>query len=281
MHRFRGRISQRTRQCRSPTVKSANRPHSRHSRRHAAARAPNGRRRGGVGSAHRARRARRRRGERLRAELARPPRPRECPARGHPRPIPAVPARVVRSLWERGAPEPRIERWSGRIDVVHALNYVAPPSRAPVVILIHDLSFMKFPELCTPDTLRYPTLIEHALARGATVHTHSEFIAAEVRARSTCRSNGSCRSTRGSRRSAPGSPPKAPASRADRGTCSRSARSSRGRTSPDSSTRSVPSRARTPTFGSWSPGPTVGTAVGSRPRSPRRRPATASSGSGT
>ena len=92
-----------------------------------------------------------------------------------------LPARVVRRLWERGAPEPRIERWSGRIDVVHALNYVAPPSRAPVVVLIHDLSFMKFPELCTPDTLRYPTLIEHALARGATVHTHSEFIAAEVR----------------------------------------------------------------------------------------------------
>ena len=103
------------------------------------------------------------------------------PAGIHARSRP-FPARLVRDLWERGASEPRIERWSGRVDVVHALNYVAPPSRAPVLVLIHDLSFVRFPELCTPDTLRYPTLIEHALERGATVHTHSEYIAAEVRA---------------------------------------------------------------------------------------------------
>lgn len=91
------------------------------------------------------------------------------------------PARVVRVLWERGASEPRVERWTGRVDVVHALNYVAPPARAPVIVMIHDLSFVRFPELCTADTLRYPALLRRALDRGAVVHTPSEFVAAEVR----------------------------------------------------------------------------------------------------
>lgn len=91
------------------------------------------------------------------------------------------PARIVRSLWERGVSEPRIERWTGRVDVVHALNYVAPPALAPVIVMVHDLTFVRFPELCTPDTLRYPGLLRRALERGAVVHTPSEFVAEEVR----------------------------------------------------------------------------------------------------
>ena len=41
-----------------------------------------------------------------------------------------LPARAVRELWSRGARWPRAEHWTGPIDVVHALNYVAPPARA-------------------------------------------------------------------------------------------------------------------------------------------------------
>ncbi len=93
-----------------------------------------------------------------------------------------IPARVVRELWERGAGRPRAEDWTGPVDVVHATNYVAPPANAPVVVTVHDVTFLRFPELCTPDTLRYPTLLARAIARGATVHTPSEFVAAEVRA---------------------------------------------------------------------------------------------------
>src|SRR4051812_34212235 len=93
-----------------------------------------------------------------------------------------IPARVVRELWERGAGRPRAEDWTGRVDVVHATNYVAPPANAPVVVTVHDVTFLRFPELCTPDTLRYPTLLARAIVRGATIHTPSEFVAAEVRA---------------------------------------------------------------------------------------------------
>lgn len=90
------------------------------------------------------------------------------------------PARIVRELWAH-LPEPRIERWTGTVDLVHALNFVAPPARVPVIVMVHDLTFVRFPELCTPDTLRYPDAIRRALARGAHVHVPSDFVAAEVR----------------------------------------------------------------------------------------------------
>ena len=92
-----------------------------------------------------------------------------------------IPARVVRGLWDRGVPRPRVEDWTGAVDVVHATNFVAPPARAPVVVTVHDVTFIRYPELCTPDALRYPRLLERAIARGAVVHTPSEFIANEVR----------------------------------------------------------------------------------------------------
>lgn len=90
------------------------------------------------------------------------------------------PARVAHALW-RIVPSPRIEAWTGRVDVVHATNFVAPPARAPVVVTVHDLTFVRFPELCTRAVLRYEGGLRRALARGATVHTPSDFVASEVR----------------------------------------------------------------------------------------------------
>jgi glycosyltransferase involved in cell wall biosynthesis len=92
-----------------------------------------------------------------------------------------IPARIVREVWDRGAARPRAEDWTGPVDVVHATNFVAPPARAPVVVTVHDVTFLRYPELCTPDTLRYPVSIRRAVARGAVVHTPSEFVAGEVR----------------------------------------------------------------------------------------------------
>jgi glycosyltransferase involved in cell wall biosynthesis len=92
-----------------------------------------------------------------------------------------MPARVVRELWARGAGWPRAEHWTGPVDVVHALNYVAPPAAAAVIVAVHDLTFIRYPELCTPDTLRYGGLVRRAVARGALVQTGSEFVADEIR----------------------------------------------------------------------------------------------------
>jgi glycosyltransferase involved in cell wall biosynthesis len=90
-----------------------------------------------------------------------------------------MPARLVRRTWLRGE-HPTIERWTGPVDVVHATNYVGPPTRGRSIVSVYDLGFVRFPELCTRVALQYPALIERAIARGAWIHATSDHVAAEL-----------------------------------------------------------------------------------------------------
>ena len=90
-----------------------------------------------------------------------------------------LPARLVREAWIRGD-RPRIDRAIGPQDVVHGPNFVVPPSRAPRVATVHDLTCVRFPELCTRDTLQYPALIRRAAAGGAWFHTPSHAVRTEL-----------------------------------------------------------------------------------------------------
>lgn len=63
-----------------------------------------------------------------------------------------VPRRALYGAWQwLGAPA--IERATGPVDVVHDLGYVVPPSKAPLVATVHDLSFLSFPEHYTRPSL--------------------------------------------------------------------------------------------------------------------------------
>jgi len=93
-----------------------------------------------------------------------------------------VPAAVAHRLWQY-LDRPRAERWTGAIDVLHATNFVAPPSRAPTVLSVYDLGFLHHPEWAGPGTSRFGRLIERAVQRGAVVHTLSSSVAAEIAAR--------------------------------------------------------------------------------------------------
>lgn len=88
-------------------------------------------------------------------------------------------AAPLRALWRR-TDHPRIERWTGPVDVVHGPNFVVPPARAATVASVHDLTFLHHPEFCTDDVLQYPGLLRRALARGAWIHTDSDFVRGEV-----------------------------------------------------------------------------------------------------
>lgn len=89
-------------------------------------------------------------------------------------------ARPLRNMW-RHSDRPRIERWTGPIDLVHGTNYVVPPSGAAQLATVYDLTFLHHPEMCTADTLEYPSLIRRSLRRGAWIHTSSHAIALEIR----------------------------------------------------------------------------------------------------
>jgi glycosyltransferase involved in cell wall biosynthesis len=92
----------------------------------------------------------------------------------------SMPPQPLRWCWLR-ADVPPAEWWTGPVDVVHGTNFVVPPTRrAAAVMTVHDLTPVRFPELCDADPLFYPRLIRRALARGAWVHTVSSFVAGEV-----------------------------------------------------------------------------------------------------
>ncbi len=89
--------------------------------------------------------------------------------------------RPMRAVWRRTGLPP-IEVWTGRVDVVHGPNFVVPPALpgTPEVVTVHDLTVVRFPELCNADTLQFPAMIRRAVDRGAWVHTVSRFVADEV-----------------------------------------------------------------------------------------------------
>lgn len=92
---------------------------------------------------------------------------------------PPLPARALHARWQR-ASTPRIDRLVGRPDVVHGPNFVVPPARAARVATVHDLTTVRYPQLCHADTLRFPDIVRRAAAEGAWIHTVSEAVRDEA-----------------------------------------------------------------------------------------------------
>ena len=93
-----------------------------------------------------------------------------------------APARLLQAAWGR-LPLPPVEWLSGQVDVFHATNFVAPPTRrAATVVTIHDLTYLRFPEMITDASARYRRLVPRALRRGAVVCTPTAAVASEVAA---------------------------------------------------------------------------------------------------
>ena len=186
-----------------------------------------------------------------------------------------IPARILLRSWVR-ADTPRIDRWLRPAQVIHATNYLTPPSRLPTLVSVYDCSFVRYPELCTPEVRVFDPVIRRAVARGATLHTGSEFVADEIEeifGRACARPGRLVVIPLGipplgdDARDAARTSTRARRRRALR--ASRSARSNRARTSHTSSARSASSRGVIPTSASSSPGTTARPGPRSTPRSPR------------
>jgi glycosyltransferase involved in cell wall biosynthesis len=91
-----------------------------------------------------------------------------------------VPARLLQAAWAR-LPWPPVEWLSGPVEVFHATNFAAPPTRrAAVVVTIHDLTYLRHPDMVTDASARYRTLVPRALQQGAVVCTPTAAVASEV-----------------------------------------------------------------------------------------------------
>ena len=99
--------------------------------------------------------------------------------------ITGVPARVLFDAW-RWTSHPRIDRWVGSVDVVHGTNFVVPPTSAAALVTVHDVAFAERPDLVTPASRRYRSLLRAAIRRGATIHTFSDTVRDAVVERFRC-----------------------------------------------------------------------------------------------
>jgi glycosyltransferase involved in cell wall biosynthesis len=91
-----------------------------------------------------------------------------------------VPARLAQVAWRRFG-RPKIERLTGPVDVVHATNFVLPPSGAPGVVTVHDLSFYR--DDTFPGGHRLRELVPWSVERAAMVLTPTRAVADEVKER--------------------------------------------------------------------------------------------------
>lgn len=66
-----------------------------------------------------------------------------------------LPPRRLTQFWHRLHIPLRLEWLTGRIDVVHAPDFVLPPTRMPGIVTIHDLSYLVHPECAVPGVARY------------------------------------------------------------------------------------------------------------------------------
>jgi len=69
-------------------------------------------------------------------------------------PIPLSPRRLTQ-LWQRARLPLPVETFTGPLDLVHAPDFVLPPTCARTILTIHDLSFLIYPQFAAQGMVRY------------------------------------------------------------------------------------------------------------------------------
>ncbi len=88
-------------------------------------------------------------------------------------------AATLASLWGR-FDHPRIDHRIRGAELLHATNYLIPPSKLPTLATINDCSPVRHPSLCSDAVRAVVPSLRRAIDRGAHVHVPSEFVAQEV-----------------------------------------------------------------------------------------------------
>lgn len=99
-----------------------------------------------------------------------------CTFHPHTRAVPIpLPPRRLTQLWHRLRLPLPIEWLTGPLDIVHAPDFVAPPTRARTLVTIHDLSYMVHPECAVPGVAAFlRDAVPRALQRADVIVADSE-----------------------------------------------------------------------------------------------------------
>lgn len=89
-------------------------------------------------------------------------------------PIPLSPRRLTQ-IWQRARIPLPIELFTGQLDLLHAPDFVLPPTRARTLVTIHDLSFLLYPQFAAQGMVRYlSSAVPRSLRRADGVLADSE-----------------------------------------------------------------------------------------------------------
>ena len=95
-------------------------------------------------------------------------------------PLPFSP-RLLTILWQRLRIPLPVELYTGPLDLVHALDFVLPPTFARTMVTIHDLTFLVHPECAEPALANYlNTAVRRSLKRASMVLVDSQATRADV-----------------------------------------------------------------------------------------------------
>jgi len=93
----------------------------------------------------------------------------------------ALAPRHLTILWQRLRLPLRVERLIGPVDLLHAPDFVLPPTRARTLLTIHDLTFLVRPECAEAGLRRYlATAVPRALRRADMVLVDSQATADDL-----------------------------------------------------------------------------------------------------
>src|SRR4029079_1735987 len=84
-----------------------------------------------------------------------------------------VPTRAALAAWKH-VNWPSARRLTRGADVMHATNFVVPPSDVPTIVPINDLFFLQQPDAVTGVVRSFGVVLKRALRAGAWVHATTE-----------------------------------------------------------------------------------------------------------
>lgn len=94
----------------------------------------------------------------------------------------ALPERWLPIMWQRARLPVPVEWWTGRVDVVHAPDFVLPPSRTHhTLVTVHDLSFRIHPEAAHERLRQYlEAAVPRSLLRATRILADSQSTATDL-----------------------------------------------------------------------------------------------------
>jgi glycosyltransferase involved in cell wall biosynthesis len=91
-----------------------------------------------------------------------------------------LPTRALLRAWAY-TDHPRVDRLVRPARLVHATAFVAPPSRLPTLVTVHDATFAGPDAGVAPGVRRFGPILRRAVGHGAWVHCATRTVAEEVR----------------------------------------------------------------------------------------------------